>query len=70
MICTDWEMSEAWRRWNLEYGNDWESKLRQRFEQDMIEKYDTHSYVGTSPAPEDVDYRRAVLSAAKFARCS
>jgi hypothetical protein len=47
MICTDWEIGEAWRRWSKEYGKDWEEKFRLRFETEMIEKYDTHFYVGT-----------------------
>lgn len=47
MICTDWEMGESWRKWKRDYGNDWESKFRQRYEKDMIEKNDTHFYVGT-----------------------
>jgi hypothetical protein len=47
LSCTDWEMAEAWRKWKQEYGDNWESKFRQRFEQEMIEKYDTQFYVGT-----------------------
>ena len=47
MICTDWEMAEAWRRWKDSYADKWEEKFRQRFETEMIEKYDTHLYVGT-----------------------
>lgn len=47
MVCTDWEMGESWRRWSEQYGQDWEAKFRERYEHDMIEKYDTHFYVGT-----------------------
>ena len=47
MMCTDWEMAEAWRRWRDDYGGDWERKFRQRFETEMIEKCDTHFFVGT-----------------------
>jgi hypothetical protein len=47
MSCTDWEMAEAYRQWRVEYGDDWESKFRQRFEREMIEKNDTHFMVGT-----------------------
>ena len=47
MICTDWEMAESYRRWRGEYGANWESMFRQRYERDMIEKNDTHFYVGT-----------------------
>lgn len=48
LACIDWEMGEAWRRWRNDYGAaGWEAKFRQRFETEMIEKYDTHFYVGT-----------------------
>jgi len=47
MLCTDWEMAQAYRAWRQKYGDKWESKFRERFERDMIEKYDTHFYVGT-----------------------
>lgn len=47
MICTDWEMGESWRRWSMQYGDKWEHYYRQRFEKEMIQKYDTHFYVGT-----------------------
>lgn len=47
LICTDWEMGESWRQWKTRYGNGWESKFRERYETDMIQKYDTHFYVGT-----------------------
>jgi hypothetical protein len=35
------------RRWRQEYPNNWEEKFRLRFEREMIEKYDTHFFVGT-----------------------
>jgi hypothetical protein len=47
MTCTDWEMAQAYRRWRKRYGNDWEKAFRQRFEVDMIQKFDTHFFVGT-----------------------
>lgn len=48
LICTDWEMGESWRKWKQDYGQQgWEAKFRQRYETEMIEKYDTHFYVGT-----------------------
>jgi hypothetical protein len=47
LSCTDWEMGEAWRSWKAEYGDEWEVKFRQRFETEMLGKYDTHFYVGT-----------------------
>jgi hypothetical protein len=47
IICTDWEMYESYRRWRNEYGDKWEEKFRQRYETEMITKYDTHFYMGT-----------------------
>jgi hypothetical protein len=48
MMCTDWEMGQAYREWRRKYGDDgWEAKFRQRFETEMIEKNDTHFFVGT-----------------------
>jgi len=44
---TDWEMNESYRKWRNDYGNNWESKFRQRYEREMINKLDTHFYVGT-----------------------
>ncbi|MBA3243310.1 MAG: hypothetical protein H0T60_18975 [Acidobacteria bacterium] len=47
MICTDWEIGESWRRWSRDYGKEWEAKFRQKYETEMIERFDTHFYVGT-----------------------
>lgn len=47
IICTDWEMGESWRQWRSKYKDGWEAKFRERYEQDMIQKFDTHFYVGT-----------------------
>jgi hypothetical protein len=47
MMCTDWEMAEAYRSWRWKYGADWEAAFRQKFETDMIQKNDTHFFVGT-----------------------
>ncbi len=47
IICTDWEMGQSYRKWKVEYGDRWEEKFRQRYESDMIQKNDTHFYVGT-----------------------
>lgn len=47
MMCTDWEVAESYRRWSRKYGSNWESKFRQRYEEEMINKYDTYFYVGT-----------------------
>ncbi len=47
MICTDWEMGQAYRKWRVEYGNDWEGAFRNKFETEMKERFETHFYVGT-----------------------
>lgn len=47
LICTDWEMLQSWRDWRAKYGDGWEEKFRQRYESEMMTKYDTHFYVGT-----------------------
>lgn len=47
MICTDWEMSELYRKVRESHGDNWEASFRQRYEDEMIHKYDTHFYVGT-----------------------
>lgn len=47
MICTDWEMNQAFREWKRTYGVEWESKFRQKFEHEMIQKNDTHFFAGT-----------------------
>lgn len=47
MICTDWEMGESYRKWKASYGDNWEEKFRQKYEVEMIQKNDTHFYVGT-----------------------
>jgi hypothetical protein len=46
MRCTDWEIGEAYRQWRRQYGDDWERPFRQRFEDEMINRYDTHFFVG------------------------
>lgn len=47
LICTDWEMAQLWRRCRTDYGSQWEQKFRERYETDMILRWDTHFYVGT-----------------------
>jgi hypothetical protein len=48
LMCTDWEMGQAWRSWRDRYGDDgWEQMFRQRFETEMIQEKDTHFFVGT-----------------------
>ena len=45
--CTDWEMSESYRKWRREYGDSWEEKFRMRYETDMSERFDTCFFTGT-----------------------
>jgi hypothetical protein len=40
-------MGQSYRRWSGDYGPDWEAKFRERYETEMIQKNDTHFYVGT-----------------------
>jgi hypothetical protein len=40
-------MAQSYRRWRDEYGDEWESAFRQWYEREMMEKFDTHFYVGT-----------------------
>ena len=47
LSCTDWEMGQAYRSWVEKYPTDWEAKFRQRFEDEMINRFDTHFFVGT-----------------------
>lgn len=47
MMCSDWEMAQSYRAWSQQYPREWEAKFRQRYEHEMIHKYDTHFYVGT-----------------------
>ena len=47
LSCTDWEISESYRKWRRLYGGNWKTKLRERYETDMILRNDTHFYVGT-----------------------
>ena len=47
LMCTDWEMGQAYRAWHKEYGPGWEAKFRLRFEAEMTRKFDTHFFVGT-----------------------
>jgi hypothetical protein len=47
LTCTDWEMAEAWRKWRIAYRERWDEKFRLRFEKEMIERCDTHFFVGT-----------------------
>jgi hypothetical protein len=46
LTCTDWEMSQSYRRWRRQYGDDWKRAFRERYEASM-QRRDTHFYVGT-----------------------
>jgi hypothetical protein len=46
ITCTDWEMGQSYRDWPRKYGDRWENMFRQRYEREMIEKNDTHFFVG------------------------
>lgn len=48
LMCVDWELGESYRSWVRRYGaTNWERYFRQRYEDEMIHKNDTHFYVGT-----------------------
>ena len=47
LICVDWELCQAYRQWKKKYGDDWGEKVIERFETDMILRYDTYFFVGT-----------------------
>jgi hypothetical protein len=47
LSCLDWELGQSYRKWCRKYGEDWEGAIRLRYEQEMIERYDTHFFVGT-----------------------
>lgn len=47
LSVTDWEAGQAYRSWRRHYGDQWEAAFRQTFETEMIERRDTHFFVGT-----------------------
>jgi hypothetical protein len=47
LSCVDWELGQSYRSWVRKYGDNWEEALRQRYELEMIGRYDTHFFVGT-----------------------
>lgn len=47
LSITDWEVGQSYRSWSVKYGARWEQYFRQKYEIDMIQKYDAHFYVGT-----------------------
>lgn len=54
LSIVDWEINQAYRSWTRKYGTQWEEYFRQKFEEDMINKLDTHLFVGTMRAHPDV----------------
>jgi hypothetical protein len=46
MTRLDWEMGQSYRRWRSEYKDGWIEAFRLRYEHEMINKYDTHLFVG------------------------
>jgi hypothetical protein len=53
IMCTDWEMGQSYRRWRDQYGDRWEAMFRQRYECEMIDKNETHFYVGNLHGHQD-----------------
>ena len=47
LMCTDWEMSQSYRKWIVKYGDGWKEKFRQTYEAEMIQQNDTQFFVGT-----------------------
>jgi hypothetical protein len=47
MRILDWEAAESYRSWKEKYGAGWEEKFRQKYEGWMVQKRDTHFFVGT-----------------------
>lgn len=52
LLIIDWEIGAAYRRWVQEYGDGWEAKLREMFEQDLPAR-DLHLVVGNAQAHPD-----------------
>ena len=50
LSCTDWEMSESFRKWRAHYGPHWEAAFRKKFETELLEEKDLHFFVGTVKA--------------------
>lgn len=50
LSCTDWELGQSYRKWTKQYGTEWDKKFRQRYEDEMINRNDTHVFVGTVSA--------------------
>lgn len=52
LLIIDWEIGAAYRRWVRDYGDGWETKLREMFEQDLPAR-DLHFVVGNAQAHQD-----------------
>jgi hypothetical protein len=46
LSCTDWEAGQSYRKWRKQYGSDWQAAFRKKYEHEMINKFDTHFFVG------------------------
>ena len=46
LSVVDWEMSESYRKWSKQYGNDWRDKFRQKYEGQLLNA-DLQFFVGT-----------------------
>ncbi|MBC7251224.1 MAG: hypothetical protein H5T62_13170 [Anaerolineae bacterium] len=47
MKVVDWEICQSYRSWFQRYGDDWQEKLREKYERQMRDERDTHFFVGT-----------------------
>jgi len=47
MRILDWEAAQSYRSWKKKYGPGWEKKFREKYETWMMDKRDTHFFVGT-----------------------
>jgi hypothetical protein len=47
MELLDWEIAESYRMWRRLYGSDWEAKLRERYDEELRNRYDTQWFLGT-----------------------
>jgi hypothetical protein len=46
LMCSDWEMGQSYRKWAKSYP-DWRVPFLNKYEYEMIERFDTHFFVGT-----------------------
>ena len=46
MSCMDWELGQSYRKWRRGYRNEWKDAIREKYERQMMEKFDTHFFVG------------------------